>query len=305
MMNYKKVFEQIDEVLEKKNNPGKVATYIPELGNVDPNKFGVHLTKIDGVECSFGDSNEKFSIQSIAKVLALTMAYKLENEKLWKRVGVEPSGTPFNSLVLLEHNKGIPRNPLINAGAIVVCDILISRLENPKQELLDFVREVPGFENINFNPIVVASEKSMGYHNASLINLMKAYGNIENDIDTVLDFYFNLCSIEMTCKELSHTFLLFANDGILPKTNKRIISESKSKRINAIMQLCGFYDEAGQFSFRVGLPGKSGVGGGIVAVHPDHYSIAVWSPKLNTKGNSWLGMRFLERFTTETELSIF
>jgi len=305
MMNYNEIFEGIYEKLNKKNNPGKVATYIPELGNVDPNKFGVHLTKINGEEYSFGDADEKFSIQSIAKVLALTMAYNLENEKLWDRVGVEPSGTPFNSLVLLEHNKGIPRNPLINAGAIVVCDILISRLENPKQALLDFVREVSGLSDIDFNPVVVASEKSTGFHNASLINLMKAYGNIKNDIDEVLDFYFNLCSIEMTCRELSHTFLFYANDGVLPQSNKRIISVSKSKRINAIMQLCGFYDEAGQFSFRVGLPGKSGVGGGIVAIHPDHYSIAVWSPKLNTKGNSWLGMRFLERFTTETELSIF
>jgi len=282
-----------------------VATYIPELGNIDPEKFGVRLTKVDGKEYACGDSNEKFSIQSIAKVLSLTMAYKLENEKLWKRVGVEPSGTPFNSLVLLEHNKGIPRNPLINSGALVVCDVLISRLDNPKEELLEFVREVSGFPDIDFNPKVVASEKSMGYRNAAVINLMKSFGNIENDIDEVLDFYFNLCSIEMTSKELSHTFLYLANDGVSPINNKRVVSVSKSKRINAIMQLCGFYDEAGQFSFKVGLPGKSGVGGGIVAIHPDQYSIVVWSPKLNVKGNSWKGMKFLERFTTETELSIF
>ncbi len=305
MKNYKEIFEKINMELEERHNPGKVATYIPELGNVEPEKFGVHLTKVDGEEYACGDSNEKFSIQSIAKVLSLTMAYNLENEKLWKRVGVEPSGTPFNSMVLLEHNKGIPRNPLINSGALVICDILISRLENPKQELLDFVRELSGFPDINFNPIVVESEKSMGYRNASSINLMKSFGNIENDIDEVLDFYFNLCSIEMTCKELSHTFLYLANDGVLPKINKRVISVSKSKRLNAIMQLCGFYDEAGQFSFKVGLPGKSGVGGGIVAIHPDQYSIVVWSPKLNPKGNSWKGMKFLERFTTETELSIF
>ena len=305
MKNSKEIFAKINKGLEERVNPGKVATYIPELGNIDPNKFGVHLTKIDGVEYACGDSNEKFSIQSIAKVLSLIMAYNLENEKLWKRVGVEPSGTPFNSMVLLEHNKGIPRNPLVNAGALVICDILISRLENPKQELLAFVREVSGFPDINFNLKVVESEKSKGYRNASSINLMKSFGNIENDIDEVLDFYFNLCSIEMTCKELSHTFLFLANNGVTPKTNKRIVSVSKSKRINAIMQLCGFYDEAGEFAFKVGLPGKSGVGGGIVAIHPDEYSIVVWSPKLNPKGNSWKGMKFLERFTTETELSIF
>ena len=304
-MNYKELFSNINQSLKDRNNPGKVACYIPELGNVDPNKFGIHLTTIDGTDFACGDSNEKFSIQSIAKVLSLCMAYNLENEKLWKRVGVEPSGTPFNSLVLLEHNKGIPRNPLINAGALVVCDILISRLQNPKKELLEFVREVSGFSYIDFNSKVVASEKSMEFRNAALINLMKSFGNIDNDIDVVLDFYFNLCSIEMTCKELSHTFLFLANDGVSPITNKRVLSVSKSKRINAIMQLCGFYDEAGEFSFKVGLPGKSGVGGGIVAIHPDQYSIVVWSPKLNPKGNSWKGMKFLERFTTETELSIF
>ncbi len=304
-MNYKEIFSKINKGLEEQSNPGKVACYIPELGNIDPNKFGVHLSTIDGKDYACGDSNEKFSIQSIAKVLSLCMAYNLENEKLWKRVGVEPSGTPFNSLVLLEHNKGIPRNPLINAGALVISDILISRLQNPKQELLDFVREVSGVEDIDFNPKVVASEKSMGFRNAALINLMKSFGNIHNDIDEVLDFYFNLCSIEMTCEELSHTFLFLANDGVSPVTGKRITSVSKSKRINAIMQLCGFYDEAGEFSFKVGLPGKSGVGGGIVAIHPDVYSIVVWSPKLNAKGNSWKGMKFLERFTTETELSIF
>jgi glutaminase len=304
-MNYKEIFTKINKGLEEQSNPGKVACYIPELGNIAPDKFGVHLSTIDGEDFACGDSNEKFSIQSIAKVLSLCMAYNLENEKLWKRVGVEPSGTPFNSLVLLEHNKGIPRNPLINAGALVISDVLISRLQNPKQELLEFVREVSGFSHIEFNPKVVASEKSMGFRNAALINLMKSFGNIHNDIDEVLDFYFNLCSIEMTCKELSHTFLFLANDGISPITNKRILSVSKSKRINAIMQLCGFYDEAGEFSFKVGLPGKSGVGGGIVAIHPDVYSIVVWSPKLNAKGNSWKGMKFLERFTTETELSIF
>jgi len=305
MIDYQAIFSQINKDLEGQKDPGKVATYIPELGRINPDKFGVHLTKVDGAEYAFGDSDERFSIQSIAKVLSLTMAYNLENEKLWKRVGVEPSGTPFNSLVLLEHDKGIPRNPLINAGALVVSDILISRLNNPKKELLEFVREVSGFDYIDFNPKVVASEKSMGFRNAALINLMKSFGNIHNDIEEVMDFYFNLCSIEMTCKELSHTFLYLANDGVSPKTGKRIVSVSKSKRLNAIMQLCGFYDEAGEFSFKVGLPGKSGVGGGIVAIHPDQYSIVVWSPKLNAKGNSWKGMKFLERFTTETELSIF
>lgn len=304
-MDYNTIIYTIYSSLEKLKKEGEVASYIPELAKVDPNKFGVHITTTDNQHFSIGDSNEKFSIQSIAKVLALTLAYDKIGEKIWKRLGVEPSGTAFNSLVQLEYNKGIPRNPLINAGAIVICDILISHFEDPKTEILNFIRGLSGNPLIDFSPRIVESEKQTGFKNAALINLMKSFNNIKNDIDVVMDFYYNLCSIEMTCKELSRTFLFLTTDGIDPITHKKIISESKSKRINAIMQLCGFYDEAGEFAFKVGLPGKSGVGGGIVAIHPNQYSIAVWSPRLNKKGNSKKGMKFLEQFTTKTQLSIF
>lgn len=304
-MNYNEIFAKIYKELEKTNDPGKVASYIPELRDIDPNKFGVHLTTINDEHFSFGDSDEKFSIQSIAKVLALVFAFKMECEKLWERVGVEPSGTPFNSLVQLEYDLGIPRNPLINAGALVICDILVSNLSHPINDFIQFVRKVSDNPKIDYCPRIANSEKLAGFKNAALINLIKSFGNIKNDIDVVLDFYFNLCSIEMTCKELSRTFLFLAAYGVCPYTNEKIISVSKSKRINAIMQLCGFYDEAGEFSFKVGLPGKSGVGGGIVAIHPNKYCIAVWSPRLNKKGNSNRGMKFLELFTTETQASIF
>ncbi|WP_372745525.1 glutaminase [Lutibacter sp.] len=304
-MKYNKVFKKVNKQLANVENLGNVASYIPELGCVDTSKFGVHLTTISNKHYSFGDADEKFSIQSIAKVLSLTLAYTIEGENLWNRVGVEPSGTPFNSLIQLEHDLGIPRNPLINAGALVISDILVSHLVNPKEDFIAFVRKVSGIPTINYCSRIADSEKSVGYKNAALINLMKSYGNIKNDIDVVLDFYFNLCSIEMTCKELAQTFLFLANYGVCPFSKETIISVSKSKRINAIMQLCGFYDEAGDFSFKVGLPGKSGVGGGIVAIHPNKYSIAVWSPKLNEKGNSYRGIKFLEYFTTETEVSIF
>jgi len=304
-MNYGEIFYKIYNQLEISNNQGKVASYIPELRDVNPEKFGAHLTTIEDEHFDFGDSDERFSIQSIAKVLALVLAYKLEDEKLWDRVGVEPSGTPFNSLVQLEYDLGIPRNPLINAGAMVICDILVSKLENPKTDFIQFVRKVSDNPDINYCPRIANSEKLAGYKNAALINLIKSFGNIKNDIDVVLDFYFNLCSIEMTCKELTRTFLFLAAYGVCPYTNEIILSVSKSKRVNAIMQLCGFYDEAGEFSFKVGLPGKSGVGGGIVAIHPNKYCIAVWSPRLNKKGNSNMGMKFLELFTTETQASIF
>ncbi|MPQ47177.1 glutaminase [Marinifilum sp. N1E240] len=304
-MDYQKIFSNIVSQMQSFKDSGNLANYIPELGNVSPQKFGVHLVTIENSNYNLGDSAEKFSIQSISKVLSLTLAFEIEEENLWKRVGVEPSGTPFNSLIQLEHDEGIPRNPFINAGAIVVADILVSHLQNPKKEFLEFVRKLSGNSTITYSDIIAESEKSTGYRNAALCNLMKSFGNIKNDIDVVLDFYFNLCSIEMTCDELAKTFLFLANYGKNSITGDKIISTSKSKRINAVMQLCGLYDEAGEFSFKVGLPGKSGVGGGIVAVHPGKYSIAVWSPRLNKKGNSNKGMKFLEEFTTATESSIF
>lgn len=304
-MNYNPVFSKILKDLETIKNKGKVADYIPELALVDANSFGGHLTTINHKNYQFGDSHKKFSIQSIAKVLSLTLAYQFEDENLWKRVGVEPSGTPFNSLVQLESDNGIPRNPLINAGALVVCDVLVKHLKNPKDDFIEFVRKISGNPYINYANSIAESEKSTGYRNAALINLMKSFGNIKNNIDDVLDFYFNLCSIEMTCEGLSRTFLFLANNGFCPNSNTPILSSSKTKRINAVMQLCGFYDEAGEFSFKVGLPGKSGVGGGIIALHPGEYSIAVWSPKLNKKGNSFMGIAFLERLTSETKKSIF
>ncbi len=303
--DYLKIFMQIIKKLEKVKNHGNVAGYIPELSRVNPDKFGVHLTTVQKHHHFFGDSDERFSIQSIAKVLSLTMAYNLMGESLWSRVGVEPAGTSFNSLIQLENDRGIPRNPLLNAGAMVICDVLFTLLKDPQQEFLQMLRNLSGNPTLNFCSRIAQSEKATGYKNAALINLMKSFSNIKNDIQTVLDFYFNLCSVEMTCQELARTFLFLANNGIDPYSDNRILSSSKSKRVNAIMQLCGFYDEAGEFSFKVGLPGKSGVGGGIVAVHPGKYSIAVWSPRLNQKGNSYKGMAFLEKLTTLTRSSIF
>ena len=304
-MNYNKIFEDIYSELSKVKDQGHVADYIPELSEVNPNRFGVQLTTIEGEKFAFGDSDVRFSIQSIAKVFSYVLAYSRIKSDLWERVGVEPSGTAFNSLVQLESDKGIPRNPFINAGAIVICDILVSELESPKEEIIAFIRELSGIETINFNNHVAESERKNGFINMALVNFMKSFGNIHNDIDKVMDLYFNICSIEMSCMELSKSFLFLANNGVVPYSNKRILSPSRTKRANALMQSCGFYDEAGQFTFKVGLPGKSGIGGGIVAVHPQRYCITVWSPRLNSKGNSYKGMLFLEEFTTHTKLSIF
>lgn len=304
-MDYEKIFKEIYDQLQQVENTGHVADYIPELAHINPNHFGVHLTTVEGENYAFGDSNVRFSIQSIAKVFSFVLAYSRVKSNIWERMDLEPAGTPFNSLVQLEHDKGIPRNPFINAGAIVVCDILVTELASPKENILAFIRSLSGNNSIDYNEVVAHSEKKTGFRNYALINLMKSFGNIKNDIDTVMNLYFSICSIEMSCRELSESFLFLANNGIIPHSGERVLSPSRTKRANALMQTCGFYDEAGQFAFKVGLPGKSGVGGGIVALHPEKYSIAVWSPPLNKKGNSYKGMLFLEEFTTKTKLSIF
>ncbi|MDR6301257.1 glutaminase [Mesonia maritima] len=303
-MDYQAILNVIEKELENFHPGGKVPDYIPELSSVSPDKFGMHLYGISGGHYCFGDSEEKFSIQSISKVFTLALAKKI-GKKIWRRVDVEPSGDPFNSLTQLEKEKGIPRNPFINAGSLVVADILITHLENPKKDLLDFVRLITNDQSIEYDFAVAASEKKHGYRNIALVNYMKALGNIDNDVDEILDFYFHQCSISMSTKQLAKAFMIFANEGRILETNERVLKPNSVKRINAIMQTCGFYDEAGEFSFRVGLPGKSGVGGGIVALHPQQYSVAVWSPLLNEKGNSEKGMRALEELTTLTGLSIF
>ncbi len=304
-MNYQEIIDEIYEEIKSTDDIGNVASIIPELAQIDPDQFGVHLTTVDNREFGIGEWGTKFSIQSISKVFALSQAYKLVGDQIWKRVDVEPSGSPFNSLVQLETNNGTPRNPFMNAGAMVVCDILITQLKDPVERFLSFIREIALNSGINYSKKIAKSEKSVGYRNIALCNYLKSFGNIDNEPDQVLDFYFNIYSIEMSCQELSNAFIYLANDDFRTSENRQVLTMSQAKRVNAIMQTCGFYDESGEFAFRVGLPGKSGVGGGIIAIHPDKYCIAVWSPKLNEKGNSYRGMRFLELFTTKTESSIF
>ena len=304
MIDFQNVLDDIHANLKNEVNRGLVASYIPELSNIDAEHFGIYLKHIDGRSFATGDWNTGFSIQSISKVLTLSMALPLYSEDIWNRVDVEPSGNPFNHLSLLELENGIPRNPLINAGAIVVADVLVSHLKHPKEDFLQYVRDLANDQSINYNEAVAESERVSGNTNYAAANLLKAYDNLENDVDEVLDFYFHQCSLEMNCEQLSNAFFMFANRGVCLQ-NTCYLSPSRVKRINAIMLTCGFYDEAGEFAFEVGLPGKSGVGGGIAALLPNNFTITVWSPGLNEKGNSLLGMQALEQFTTKTKLSIF
>ena len=304
-MDYQKILENIYQAIQPYAKEGKQADYIPELAKVNPDQFGMCLHTIYGEIYSIEQADTRFSIQSISKVFSLAMCLSLLGNKLWERVGKEPSGTAFNSLIQLEVEKGIPRNPFINAGAIVMSDILLSHLEHPEEQFLDFVRTLAGDNTIDYNRDVATSERETGYLNAAIANLLKYHGTIENDIEQVLRFYFLMCSVEMSCRELSCAFLAFANHRRKFNYAGVTLTASKVRRMNAIMQICGFYDEAGEFSYLVGLPGKSGVGGGIVAIYPLQYSVAVWSPRLNSKGNSVMGIKALELFTTETEESIF
>ncbi|MDE5956620.1 MAG: glutaminase [Bacteroidales bacterium] len=283
---------------------GKQADYIPALAKVNPDQFGMCLQTVSGDVYPYRQADTRFSIQSISKVFALAMCLSLRGESLWKRIGKEPSGTAFNSLIQLEVEKGIPRNPFINAGAIVLSDILITELVRPEEEFLHFVRELCGTESIVYNDEVAHSEREHGFLNAAIANMLKSHGTIENDIEHVLMFYFKMCSVEMSCRELASAFMAFADRRPFNIDGYRL-TNSQIKRMNAVMLTCGFYDEAGEFSYLVGLPGKSGVGGGIVAICPLKYSVAVWSPRLNSKGNSVMGMKALELLTTYTEESIF
>jgi glutaminase len=304
-MDYQKILEDIYKEVTPLIGQGKIADYIPELAAVDSTKFGLYLLLLDDSAFEIGDVHEQFSIQSISKVFMLALIISRIGEKVYERVNVEPSGDPFNSLVQLELENGIPRNPFINAGALVVTDLMLSHLVNPKEELLSFVQEITGDTSIRYNQDVARSERATGFKNAAMVNLMKSFDNIKHDVDSVLDLYCAFCSIEMSCAQLANAFRVFANHGTGVIDTKQYITKSQYKRITAIMQTCGFYDEAGEFAFRVGLPGKSGVGGGIAAMLPSHYSIVVWSPGLNKKGNSLAGMKALELFTTKTGTSIF
>ncbi len=304
MQDFQLTLDTIHKELSQIEDRGRVATYIPELANVDAENFGIHLQMVGGACYSAGKSQTAFSVQSISKVLSLAMAMSFSDEDLWTRLDVEPSGNPFNHLSLLEHEEGIPRNPFINSGALVISDMLVSRFKDPKKEFLEFVRKLANDKSIMYNKEVALSESKTGFKNYAAANLLKSYGNLKNDVNEVLDFYFHQCALEMNCEQLCKAFYFFANQGNC-MFNGNYLTKTHAKRINAIMLTCGFYDEAGEFAFEVGLPGKSGVGGGILALLPDQFVISVWSPGLNEKGNSKLGMMALELFTTKTGLSVF
>jgi len=286
---------------------GEVADYIPQLRKVDPGRFGIAVALNDGRVITAGDADEAFSIQSISKVFTLTLALGNVGDALWRRVGREPSGNPFNSIVQLERELGIPRNPFINAGAIVVTDVLLAG-HQPREalgEILRFIQFLADDEGIVIDHEVAASERATGYRNFALANYMRAFGNLQHEPELALGVYFHHCAIAMNCRQLALSVRFLAHEGRNPATGHSVVSAERARRILALMLTCGHYDGSGDFAFRVGIPGKSGVGGGIIGIVPGVASIAVWSPGLNENGNSRLGSIALEKLTKAMNWSIF
>ncbi|WP_374629663.1 glutaminase [Pannonibacter indicus] len=282
---------------------GKVADYIPELSRVDPNQFGICVATVSGEVYAAGDADTPFSIQSVSKVFALALALGKVGDQLWHRVGREPSGLAFNSLLLLEHESGIPRNPFINAGALVTADTYLAD-SSPREalgQMVRFVQAACDFEDIRINQNVAQSEIATANRNFALAHYLASFGNLRNSTDKVLGTYCHQCAIDMSCRQLALAGRLLLEGPGMP----RLISRDRRRRINALMMTCGHYDGSGDFAFRVGLPGKSGVGGGILVIAPGRASIAVWSPGLNQYGNSKLGTEAMETFARKTGWSVF
>lgn len=285
---------------------GKVADYIPALAKVSGAKLGIAISTVNGEHYQAGDAQERFSIQSLSKVLSLAVAMNHYDEtEIWTRVGKDPSGQPFNSLLQLEMEQGKPRNPFINAGALVVCDMLQSRLSAPRQRMLEIVRKLSAMPDISFDNVVARSEFDHSARNAAIAWLMKSFGNFHNDVTTVLQNYFHYCALRMSCTELARTFLFLADQGRSPYSDAPVLTAQQTRQVNALMATSGMYQNAGEFAWRVGLPAKSGVGGGIVAIVPHEMVIAVWSPELDEAGNSLAGIALLEALTQQLGRSVY
>jgi glutaminase len=284
---------------------GKVASYIPALASVPGNRLGIAVYANSGELFYAGDARQTFSIQSISKVFSLVQAIQHSGEDIWQRLGHEPSGQPFNSLLQLELEGGRPRNPFINAGALVISDINQSRFAAPVLSMRDLVRRLSGNPGIAVDYRIAESEYQFRARNAAMAYLMQSFGNFHNDVEAVLRSYFSHCALSMSCIDLAHAFCFLACDGFCRHSGEQVLSARQTQQVNSIMATSGLYDEAGNFAYRVGLPGKSGVGGGIVAVVPGEYSICVWSPELNASGNSLAGMAVLEQLSERVGWSVF
>jgi glutaminase len=303
-MQYQELLDAVHATVSPLIGCGRVADSIPELAAVDPRRFGLALATMDGAVYGVGDWQTAFSIQSVSKVFSLALVLGRDNEAIWRRVGREPSGSPFNALHQLEHDRGVPRNPFVNAGALVVVDHLLTLTGDPALAVRDLLRSEAGNPAIDIDEQVAKSEAEHRHRNTALAHLLAGYANLGNPVDAVLDRYTAQCAITMSCGDLARAAGFLARQG-LRADGSRLLSRSDAKRLNATMLTCGTYDSAGEFAYRVGLPAKSGIGGGILAVVPNRCTVAVWGPGLDESGNSYAGRAALDAFTTLTGWSVF
>ncbi|TGN68380.1 glutaminase [Paracoccus liaowanqingii] len=302
-MTLDQFLQDLDRDIRAKGDWGEVADYIPELGRIDPAQFGMAIALADGQVLTAGQAGHRFSIQSVSKVFALACVLGRIGEQLWRRVGREPSGDRFDSILLLEQEKGRPRNPFINAGALVVTDELLTG-RSPRQalaEILAFVRAAAEDDDIHIDKAVARSEARTGHRNTALVHYLRSFGNLKAPPDHVLGTYIHQCAIEMNCVQLARAGRVIAGLDCAPA----LLSPVKQRRINAMMMTCGQYDGSGNFAFRVGMPAKSGVGGGLLVIAPGKASIAIWSPGLDGWGNSRMGTLAAERLAEFTGWSVF
>jgi glutaminase len=303
-----KLLENVIENNRHWTKGGKLAAYIPELSKTNPDALGVSIITLDGEEYNGGDYETKFTMQSISKIITLMLAL-LDNgrERVFSKVGVEPTADAFNSIINLETKSSQrPLNPMINAGAIATVSLIDGNNgEESFNRILNFTRKITGNPDININNEVYKSEKATGHRNRSLAYFMKSTGVIEQDVEQVLDVYFKQCSMEATCKDIARIGAMLANDGVLPWSGERIIPRNIAIIVKTIMVTCGLYDASGQFAVEVGIPAKSGVGGGILAAVPGRMGIGVVGPALDLKGNSIGGIKVLSELSRELDLNIF
>ncbi|MEM8956768.1 MAG: glutaminase [Pseudomonadota bacterium] len=290
------------------SNRGEVATYIPELAKVPLNRFGLAVAPLgQDAPIVAGDADVAFSIQSISKVFSLTLGLERLGATLWQRVGREPSGNPFNSIIQLEYERGVPRNPFINAGAIVLADVLVEgrEVDSALADILALVRELSGESDIACDADVASSEARTGARNRALAQFMAAEGNMRGTVEDALSVYFGQCSIAMSCRQLALAGRFLAAGGSGADVTTAHVTSERARRISALMMTCGCYDASGEVAYRIGLPCKSGVGGGVLAIVPGVAAIAAWCPGLDEKGNSRLAMRALEDLAHGTGWSVF
>ncbi|WP_170330084.1 glutaminase [Ruegeria arenilitoris] len=305
-----KIQSALDDIASRmagESDRGEVASYIPELSRVPLNQFGIAVAPLNGPPIFAGDADVPFSIQSISKVFALVVALGHVGATLWRRVGREPSGDPFNSIVQLEFERGKPRNPFINPGAIVVSDVILEHEsgEFGRHPVLELCRRLADAPDISVDEEVFASEVKTGDRNRALAYFMLAEGNIKGEVKKVTESYFRQCSIAMTCRQLAEATRFLASGGEGPDAEIAGVTPERTRRINALMMTCGCYDASGEVAFRIGLPCKSGVGGGVVAIAPSVGSIVAWSPGLDEKGNSVLALKAIEELAHGLGWSVF